>query len=403
MCQKGMKKITKEIEQKIIELYLQNLKVKEIAKLTGVHESTVNTVRKRNNLSFKEKGIISITEKDKIIDLYQSGKSITQISKMYNCSQFVISSRLKKWNIELRQNNIDKYYTQAIELFKQGYSVTKIGKLFNLDRNSFSKRLQKDGMEVKNLWNECKFNEHVFDSIDTEEKAYWLGFIFADGYIASHTKESKPCYSFEISLKGDDIDHLYKFQKFVECKIDKVKTSTIKCNEKTHSRCRICLTNKHFWETLNSYGCTPCKSLSLKFPDVKIFKSKDLIRHFIRGYVDGDGSLGMYNRPEFSCLGTPEFLTAMLTYLESRHLFVNHGSTKTMVFAFSGTKAVAYLYHLYYKSNIYLERKFQIFNKIKDCRFKVKALKLLEDKIREGWDANPELIADLNDLQQCNA
>ena len=122
--------------------------------------------------------------------------------------------------------------------------------------------------------------------------------------------------------------------------------------------------------------------MSLKFPDVKIFKSKDLIRHFIRGYVDG--SLGMYNRPEFSCLGTPEFLTAMLTYLESRHLFVNHGSTKTMVFAFSGTKAVAYLYHLYYKSNIYLERKFQIFNKIKDCRFKVKALKLLEDKIREG-------------------
>lgn len=51
----------------------------------------------------------------------------------------------------MRQNNIDKYYTQAIELFKQGYSVTKIGKLFNLDRNNLSKRFQKDGMEVKNL------------------------------------------------------------------------------------------------------------------------------------------------------------------------------------------------------------------------------------------------------------
>jgi hypothetical protein len=33
----------------------------------------------------------------------------------------------------------------------------------------------------------------------------------------------------------------------------------------------------------------------------------------------------------------------------------------------------------------------------------VKALKLLEGKIGEGWNANPELIADLNDLQQCNA
>lgn len=398
-----MEKISKQTEQKIIELYLQNFSLKEIAKLTGVHTSTVSSVRKRNNLPFKELGIISNNEKDKIIDLYNSGKSIEQIAKIYKCSHNTISWRLKKWNVQFREYNIDKYYPQAVELFKQGYSLTKIEKLLHIAHYDLSKRLQNDGFEVKNLWNECKFNANIFDSIDTEEKAYWLGFIFADGYIASKGK-TKQHYNFELSLKGDDVNHLYKFQKFVECSSEKVKVSQVKCGDKLCTRCRICLTNKHFWETLNSYGCTPKKSLTLKFPNVDIFKSKDLIRHFIRGYVDGDGSIGLYKRPEFSCLGTYDFLTSMLTYLEPRNLSENSkGNPNTLVFGFSGTKATAYLYNLYYKSNIYLDRKFQIFNKIKDCRFKVKALKLLEDKIREGWDANPELIADLKDLQQCNA
>ena len=86
-----MEKISKPTEQKIIELYLQNFSLKEIAKLTGVHTSTVSHVRKRNNLPFKELGIISNNEKDKIIDLYNSGKSIEQIAKIYKCSNQTIS------------------------------------------------------------------------------------------------------------------------------------------------------------------------------------------------------------------------------------------------------------------------------------------------------------------------
>lgn len=58
-------------------------------------------------------------------------------------------------------------------------------------------------------------------------------------------------------------------------------------------------------------------------------------------------------------------------------------------------KAVAIAYMLYYKSTIYLDRKYLNFLQFQNCRFKVKALKLLEGKIGEGWDMNKELMNDI--------
>lgn len=54
---------------------------------------------------------------------------------------------------------------------------------------------------------------------------------------------------------------------------------------------RIQISSKTLTADLLKLGCTPRKSLTLKFPNDGIFKSNDLIRHFIRGYFDGDGSV----------------------------------------------------------------------------------------------------------------
>ena len=100
-------------------------------------------------------------------------------------------------------------------------------------------------------------NYNYFDEIDTENKAYWLGFLFADGSITTPFRVNKDgsikngIYRIEISLKEDDKDHLDKFRK--ELNIEK-PLNISKTNYKRSSRCRLYFNSKHMWEILNSYG-----------------------------------------------------------------------------------------------------------------------------------------------------
>ena len=87
-------------------------------------------------------------------------------------------------------------------------SLTKLGTKYKIDRRTISKYLKDNGYEVINTQNRCRIDETVFDTIDTEEKAYWLGFLYADGNINS--KE----YKLEINLCANDWQHLKKFQDF---------------------------------------------------------------------------------------------------------------------------------------------------------------------------------------------
>lgn len=140
-------------------------------------------------------------------------------------------------------------------------------------------------------------NHHIFDSINTEEKAYWLGFIWADGCILN-VKEDKPNYAFELGLSVKDIEHLRKFCKFANVPENKIKVR--KNNglgkDKEFYLCRIQISSKHLWNVLNNYGCCPNKTNNENFPSISIFSEPKLISHFIRGVFDGDGWVYLDNR-----------------------------------------------------------------------------------------------------------
>lgn len=298
--------------------------------------------------------------KEQIIELYKQGTSITQLSKQFNCHNTTIKYILAKAKlygkeVKIHQNIINEYLN--------GESLTNLGKKYKCRRQNIAIVLLYNGYDVENRQNRTKFNETIFDSIDTEEKAYWLGFIFADGYISS----SK--YTFEISLKGADKHHLDKFNNFMQHEDQNhVKLSNIKLNGKIFERCRWSVTNKHLWKTLNNLGCTPQKSLTLQFPNLNIFKTKNLICHFIRGYFDGDGSFSRTINartvsPNVSLLGTYEFLSQIsnVSTIKGHFLHDKRHDQNTHIMYFTQFDTIIFLDYIYRNASIYLDRKYNLY------------------------------------------
>tara|TARA_R110000868_G_scaffold99024_1_gene272583 strand:+ start:13013 stop:13945 length:933 start_codon:yes stop_codon:yes gene_type:complete len=125
-------------------------------------------------------------------------------------------------------------------------------------------------------------NENFFDIIDTEENAYFLGLMYADGnnYINKHHN-----YEISIKLQAQDKIILEKFRDLISPN-SKIKIAVDKSTPNLHYRLKV--NSKKISEQLCNLGCVPNKSLILQFPT---FIPNKLIPHFIRGYSDGDGSI----------------------------------------------------------------------------------------------------------------
>ena len=154
-----------------------------------------------------------------------------------------------------------------------------------------------------------------FEKIDTEEKAYWLGFLYADGSVGS--KEDK----IELGLAEKDLKHIEKFKTFMNI------NNKISYREKTKSY-RMSFRSAKCKQDLIDKGCIPKKSLILDFPNENQVP-KELQRHFIRGYFDGDGSISTpknsygprKNGRTISFIGTQDFLQSIID------IFVNEVCT----------------------------------------------------------------------------
>lgn len=281
----------------------------------------------------------------------------------------------------------------AYEFQTTSISLTKMSNRENVDRRTLSKHFKELGIEIINKQNKAKFNENIFDVIDTEEKAYWLGFIFADGYINSSPieEDKKSIYGFELSIQLSDLNHLLKFKKFTSYSKNLIIDSY---------RCRFTVSNKHLWNTLNSYGCTPRKSLILEFPDESIFiesdkySKKELIRHFIRGYFDGDGCISRHvNKhivsPHVEILGTKNFMDKIIEYsgINANIRHDKRHNENTISLEYTVENGFKFINYLYSNCTIYLDRKYKLFNFFKQGSRSVEEFtELLQTNIGE----NPE-------------
>jgi hypothetical protein len=199
-------------------------------------------------------------------------------------------------------------------------------------------------------------NDDYFKNL-SPEMAYILGYVSADGNVAWDV--SKGYYSLTITAAEKDKSHLGIIRKLLK------STKPLLYSSYTKSY-RLIVNNKQICRDLMRFGIVPRKSLIIKFPDLPDQYLKD----FIRGYIDGDGSLRYFKRPrspyfELSvCSGSRDFIVTLEEKI-FQQLNINSRITKTknncFLLRYSCQRGLKLAKWIYGDASLYLPRKFIIY------------------------------------------
>ena len=271
----------------------------------------------------------------------------------------------KKHNLKIELFDKELVIRLALKDYLEGNnSITFISNKYGINRKSIERRLKEQGIKAKKVIN-CY--QDAFDVIDTEEKAYWLGFIYADGYVCTNNN------TVGFGLKIEDQETVMAFTKFMRfdggCNIS--ENHKFRSKEKQGYMCTTCITNSYLHDSLVAKGVLPHKSLILEFPKIEWFVNENLIYHFLRGYCDGDGTLGVYRHSKSNpileeslmFIGTKPFLEGIEKYLGKGYLMQKPNCDEhTWRLSYSTQKANNAAKLMYENATIYLPRKKKIYD-----------------------------------------
>lgn len=280
---------------------------------------------------------------------------------------------MNKFSEEIINEILQKYDNgQSITSLNKEYHTTKIRDLL-IENN---RQVPESRKGIGGRKRQCSLDENYFQELDSKDKAYFLGFIYADGFI---TKRSQGQNILGLTLA--EIEPIDKFKKYIQTdkKVGYYK-KTNSYSDKSYEY-KLALVSDKLVSDIEKLGVIERKTLTLTFPDLR----EDLIPHFIRGYFDGDGSVFLHTCKsgdgihEYECLGinicgTKEFLTALSVHLP----FIGEGQciykekrkeTNCWNLKLASNVKSLELYHYMYKDcdDLYLSRKKEKFeNFIKD-------------------------------------
>lgn len=307
----------------------------------------------KNNISWKEIAHKFCVDKDCFIKyLVNTGRYVAEVHKT-----------LPTYS--------SKIMLEAKKRYQDGESISKIARDLQVNRKTLSKDL-KCFMNVDILHDgKKKINDFYFHNIDTEEKAYWLGFLYADGYVSDNV--------FEFCLQDVDKKSVEDFKKAIGSN-HKLSRKLSQLNGKTFISWRISVKSLQISKDLISHGCIPLKTYCMNFPhNIK----ENLMSHFLRGYTDGDGCLYFSNgsfRVSYTS-ASKIFLEEMQAYLnkiEIHSCLYKVKNKKNWILNFTGKYAKSLCEFLYKESNdsIRLKRKYEKYcsyiqllpSRDKDCK-----------------------------------
>lgn len=212
-----------------------------------------------------------------------------------------------------------------------------------------------------------KFSKRYFQFIDSEVKAYWLGFIYADGFL-TYNKERRN-YELGIEIHTDDkyILDLLNYELGNSHKITSRKRNISFNGYDYISNCsRIRVYSKDICDDLIAHGIVPDKTNSNKHP---LIQDDILFLHFLRGFLDGDGCIYQKDNK----LQAVHFTNANVPFLEYVQKRLDSLNIKSTIYREKDKKyrlnislidSKMFLDLIYKNSSIKLERKYTIYKNL---------------------------------------
>lgn len=253
----------------------------------------------------------------KIIREYSKTPSLRVIGNKFNKAPETISKILKENNIVVKKNKLTHYFNNEqipdlITHYLKGNGLFSCASLFHIGYPKVKKILEDNNIKIrtyqesvsvnKSIRTKYKMDESFFDNPDKwdERQAWTLGWLAADG------NNFTPKYLFFLKLQQGDkiiLDYIKSFLKYEGILL-------YRDNKKEKKKCQptwnLQVRNKRLSDALYKVGIVDNKSLIYKFPK---FLRPDLIRHFIRGYFEGDGCISKCGKHFiFNQIATREFL-----------------------------------------------------------------------------------------------
>jgi hypothetical protein len=286
---------------------------------------------------------------------------------------------------------------KVIELSNKGISRSKIATIVNSSIFHINNIYKKNNIPLtRTPARKHNTNESYFNIIDTESKAYILGFLYADGCITDQ--------GFQICLKNDkdNLDLLLYIKKEVESTYSpKICFQKIKGIEEKKKILFFRIYSPKMSLSLQNLGCTKKKSQKLNFPTNKQVPEY-LIRHFIRGYFDGDGHISVKNISQksqsctFNLISTKSFNEKCRQIINKKiNIDLNEGQFKKHI-----SSNINYLVYnrrgvlsklknfLYNDASFYLQRKYKTFNSLvskdytpKNSNIKIDLIDILKESV----------------------
>lgn len=268
--------------------------------------------------------------------------------------------RTKCFHLDLCKKE-SEWSNDEISFLKNNYSTmtqNEIAKKLGRTRTAVNIKASKLGLKKR-----YEFNEDFFEKIDNEEKAYWLGFIWADGSIAYNTE--KHVYELSIELQSSDLNHLKKFNKSLNGNLPvstRIRESSFEdYPNKQYKTAFIRVHSKKLVEDLIKHNCIEDKSHKIGMPDI----SDEYMWHFIRGFFDGDGCVCYKdNKTNLRC----DFTSVSSKMVEELRAWLYKNNINTYIYMDKNKYRLCiagrqfnldFLSNLYDNSTIYLERKYK--------------------------------------------